>query len=135
MSPHLFSLDAQKCGLERHVRAEREGLGITVYRDGEPVLAGSVNDAIHIARDYMGGFLQPAQRGGIPWGLRVTVSDGVAVYGDWPLSGGGGGGSGFQNTPLVRIRNRWHDSGPLSALENAIQIIRGYAGDTRRRAA
>lgn len=122
----LFSLDAQKCGPERHATAESDGFGITVSLDGEMVRARSTNDAIRIARDYIGEYLQPAERGGVPWGLRVTVSGGVAVYGEWPLVGGSGGSPDFQNTPLVRIRNRWHDSGPLSALANAIEIIRAY---------
>jgi hypothetical protein len=123
----LFSLDAQKCGFERHTSAEADGFGITVSRDGEMVRARSVDDAIRIARDYIGEFLQPAQRGEIPWGLLVTVPGGSASYGEWPLLGGSRNPD-FQNTPLVRIRNRWHNgSGPLSALANAIAIIRSYA--------
>jgi len=132
----LFALDAQKAGFEHHVHAETDGLGIVVYTDEEVRRVGSVNEAIRIARDYIGAFLQPAQRGGIPWGLLVTVSDGCAAYGEWPLAGGGG--PSFQQTPLVRIHKRWHDSGPLSALENAIEIIRAYASSSRglaRRAA
>lgn len=129
----LFSLAAHRCGPERHVRAEADGFGITVYLDGEPRTARTINDAIAIARDYIGDFLQPAQRGGMPWGLLVTVSGGVASYGEWPLSGGGGSPS-FQNTPLVRIRNRWADSRPLSALANAIQIVREYVPRGRRAA-
>jgi hypothetical protein len=122
----IFSLAAQKAGLERHVQAELDGSGITVYRDGTPVVARTGNDAIRIARDYIGEFLQPAQRGGIPWGLRVSVADGQAAYGEWPLSGGGPPSQSFRNTALFRIHDRWHDSGPLSALENAIQILREY---------
>jgi hypothetical protein len=122
----LFSLDAQKCGFERHVKVEADGFGITLYRDGQPLHVSGANEAIRVARDYIGEFLRPAQRGGVPWGLRATVSGGVAVYGEWPLVGGGRGGPSFRNSPLVRIRNRWHDSGPLSALENAVQIIREY---------
>jgi hypothetical protein len=126
----LFALGAQKAGFEHHVRAETDGLGIVVYTDEEVRPVGSVNEAIRVARDYIGAFLQPAQRGGIPWGLLVTVSDGCAAYGEWPLSGGGGGPS-FEQTPLVRIHRRWHHSGPLSALENAIEIIRAYASSSR----
>lgn len=130
----LFSLDAHRCGPERHAQASSDGLGITVSLDDEMIRARSVNDAIRIARDYIGEYLQPAQRGGMPWGVRVTVSDGVAVYGEWPLVGGSGTSPDFQNTPLVRIRNRWHDSGPLSALANAVEIIRAYT-PRRRQAA
>jgi hypothetical protein len=122
----LFRLDAQVCGFERHVKAEADGLGITLYLDGQPTRSGSVNDAIRGARDFIGEFLRPAARSDRPWGLRVSVSGGAAVYGEWPLVGGGSGDPSFRKSPLVRIRERWHDSGPVSALENAIQIIREY---------
>jgi hypothetical protein len=131
-----FKRDAQRCGIEQHVTVTLDGFGgITVDRDGDLAHTRSPNEAIRAARDYIGEFLQPAQRGGQPWGLLVTVPDGVAAYGEWPLSGGGGRSPSFQNTPLVRIRNRWQDSGPLSALENAIQIIREYVPRGRRAAA
>ena len=130
----LFTLDAQKCGFECHATAEADGLGITVYLDGQRQHARSLNDAIRLARGHIGEFLLAAERGGVPWGLRVTVPDGVAVYGEWPLVPGGRSPS-FQNTPLVRIRNRWNGSSPLSALENAIAIIREYGPRSVRRAA
>lgn len=125
----MFTLDAQVCGTERTTRAEADGFGITVDTSAGPMRARSVNDAIRIARDDIGEFLQAAQRRGVPWGLRVTVSGGTAVYGEWPLLGGGGGrGGGFENSPLVRIRRRWHHgSDALSALANAVEIIRAYA--------
>lgn len=47
----LFSLDAHRCGFERHVRAEADGAGITVYLDGNPRHARRINDAIRFARD------------------------------------------------------------------------------------
>jgi hypothetical protein len=131
----IFSLDAQKAGAERHVHVDADGSGLTVFRDGWPVSVNSINAAIRMARDYMGEFLQSAQRGEIPWGLRVSVIDGVAAYGDWPLTGGSPRNPDFSRTPLVRIRERWHDSGPLSALENAIEIVKAYAGRSARAAA
>ena len=130
----LFSLGAQRSGIERHVRAEADGFGITLLFDGTPIRVGSTNEAIRRARDFIGEYLLPAQRGGIPWGLIVTVSDGSAVYGEWPLRGGPPGPT-FQRTPLVQIHKRWHDSGPLSALENAVQILRAYTTARGRRAA
>ncbi len=122
----MFSLDAQVCGTERSVRAEADGFGITIYTAGGLVRARSWNDAVRLAREEIGEFLRRAQKPGVPWGLRVTVPDGSAAYGEWPLTGGGGGNPSFQNTPLVRIRNRWDDSSPSSALENAVAIIREY---------
>ena len=126
----LFALDAQKAGFGCSARAQADGFGVTLYLDGEPRRAGSFSGAIRIVRDYVGGFLLPVQRGGTPWGLRVTVSGGMASYGEWPLAGGGRSPD-FEHSPLVRIRNRWHDSGPLSALENAVQIIRAYGPEGR----
>jgi hypothetical protein len=131
----LFSLDAQRCGQERHARAEADGLGIVVDLDGHLTRVRTPNEALHVARDYIGEYLQPAQRAGVPWGLMVTVTDGVAVYGEWPLAGSNAHNPTFQRTPLVRIRNRWHDSGPLSALANAVEIIRAYLPSGQRRRA
>jgi hypothetical protein len=124
----LFSLDAQKCGLERHASASSDGFGITVHCDGHPIHARSTGDAIRIARDFIGEFLQPAQRGGIPWGLRVAVAGAQAVYGEWPLIPGGGRTDGRpDDSPVARIRREYSErSGPLGALENAIRIIRAY---------
>jgi hypothetical protein len=128
----LFSLAAQRAGFEVHASAEADGLGVTVNTDQGPIRAHSVGAAIRVARDYIGQFIEPARRGGIPWGLLVTVSEGVASYGEWPLSGGAGSPS-FLQTALVRIRGRWADHGPLSALENAIEIIHWYNRSPARR--
>jgi hypothetical protein len=122
----LFSLEAQKAGFQAHASAEADGGAIVVSTDQGPIPASGVDGAIRVARDRIGHFLEPARRGGIPWGLLVTVSDGMARYGEWPQFGGGGGSPSFQQTPLVRIHQRWHDHGPISALENAIEIIHAY---------
>lgn len=127
----LFSLEAQKAGFQAQASAEADGLGIVVNTDAGPTRVRGVDVAIRVARDHIGQFLAPASRGGVPWGLLVTVAEGVAAYGEWPLSGGGASPS-FQQTLLARIRRRWHDHGPLSALENAIEIIRGYNGGSGR---
>jgi hypothetical protein len=128
-----FSLDAQVLGTEHSVRAETDGLGIIVHSSTGLRRAGSWNEAVRIARDDIGEFLRPAQRPGVPWGLRVTVPDGQAVYGEWPLLPGPSGGGSFQQTPLSRIRSRWNGSSAHSALENAVAIIREYI--PRRRTA
>jgi hypothetical protein len=128
----LFSLAAQKAGFEVHASAEADGLGITVNTDQGPIRAHSIDAAIRVARDYIGQFIEPACRGGIPCGLLVTVSDGVASYREWPLAGGGGSPN-FQQTALVRIRRECHHDGPLSALANAIEIIHWYNRSPARR--
>ena len=72
----------------------------------------------------------------MPWGLRVEVSGAQAVYGEWPLIAGGGRVDGRpDDSPVSRIRREWRDGKPLSALENAIRIIRAYAPGARRAAA
>jgi hypothetical protein len=76
--------------------------------------------------------LPPDECWGLPWGVLVTVSGGATAYGEWPLSDGGGSPT-FQKSALVRIRRRWHDHGPLSALENAIEIIHAYNRRPARR--
>jgi plasmid stabilization system protein ParE len=123
----LFSLDAQVCGLERSATAESDGYGITVHTSSGPVRARSTNDAIRIARDDIGEFLHRGERRGVPWGLRVSVGPVQAVYGEWPLLPGGGGGGRVEDSPVVRIRREWNErSGPSGALANAIRIIRAY---------
>jgi hypothetical protein len=131
----MFTLDAQVLGTERSVRAESDGLGINVFTSSGPRRARSWNEAVRVARDDIGEFLRPAQRPGVPWGLRVTVSGGQAVYGEWPLLPGPSGGGGFHQTPLSRIRSRWNGSSAHSALENAVAIIREYLPPGRAAAA
>ncbi|MGH2904517.1 MAG: hypothetical protein ACRDK7_13175 [Solirubrobacteraceae bacterium] len=127
----LFALAAQKAGFQAHANANADGLGILLNTDAGPTRVRTIDAAIRVARDHIGGFLEPANRGGVPWGLLVTVAEGSAVYGEWPLSGGPASPD-FQQTALARIRRRWHDRGPLSALENAVEIIRAYNGGSTR---
>lgn len=134
----MFTLDAQVLGDQRNIRAESDGLGITVHTSRGPVRARHVNDAIRIAHDDLGEFLRPAhQRSGVPWGLCVSVAGVSSYYGDVRFCRGGGGGGGLPQSELVvRIRARWHDGqGPLAALENALDIVRAYLGREGRRAA
>jgi hypothetical protein len=125
----LFSPRRTEAGFRAHASAD--GLGILVNTDAGPTRVGTVDAAIRVARDHIGRFLEPTGRGGIPWGLLVTVAEGSAAYGEWPLSGGTASPS-FQQTALARIRRRWHDHDALSALENAIEIIRAYNCESGR---
>jgi hypothetical protein len=84
----LFSLAAQKAGFEAHANAEADGLGIVVSTDAGPTRVRTVDAAMCLARDHIGQFLAPASHGEIPWGLLVSVAEGSAAYGEWPLSGG-----------------------------------------------
>lgn len=131
----MFTLEAQVLGITHTTSVRRDETGnIVVLTTGGPRRATSVNDAVRIARADMGEFLLPAQRGGRPWGLKVQVGEAGAVYGEWP---------GFpvppngrpDNSLIARIHRRWHDSGPISALENALEIVRAYVGNRGRAAA
>ena len=128
----MFSIHAQVVGNERSVSAEADGSGIVVMAPDGPRRASSWTEAVNIARDYIGEFLRPAQRAGVPWGVRVSVPDGQAAYGEWPLTGGGRPSPSFERTPLAQIRDRWQGSSAISALENAVAIVRAYI--PRRRA-
>lgn len=129
----LFLLRAQVLGTERTVSAEADGFGITVHTSRGSVRARSVNDAIRIARDDMGDFLKTTKHAEGAWGLHVAVADVQAVYGNWPLLPGPPSGAPSDSL-VTRIRSRWHDSGPISALENAIEVIRGYLTERTRAA-
>ncbi len=129
----MFSITAQVVGVERSAQVKSDGLGITIQTDAGLCRAGSWNEAVRIARDYIGEHLRPAHRPGVPWGLRVTVPDGSAVYGEWPLVSGPPPSSAFEQTPLSQIRRRHDGSSATAALENALAIVRAYI--PRRRAA
>ncbi|MGA2455531.1 MAG: hypothetical protein ABSG93_18655 [Solirubrobacteraceae bacterium] len=75
----LFSLEAQKAGFQAHASAEADGVGIVVNTDAGPTRVRGVDAAIRVARDHIGQFLAPASHGGVPWGLLVTVAEGVAA--------------------------------------------------------
>jgi|SRR5947209_10396637 len=129
-----FSLAAQVCGNELTVSAEPTRFGYSVSSPEGIRAARSIGDALRLACREIAEFFEPARRPGVPWGLRVSVGDVGAVYGEWPLFPGPPDGSRRTDTPVSRIRRRWHDGdGPLAALDNARQIIEAYAG--RRHAA
>jgi hypothetical protein len=131
----VFTLTAQVLGTQHTTSAERDDAGrIIVNTSNGPLGARSVSDAIRIAHRDMGEFLLPAQRPGRPWGLLVSVAGVQAVYGDWPLLPGEPRRKP-DNSLVHRIRSRWHDSGPISALDNALEIVRAYLGSQGRRAA
>lgn len=131
----MFKLTAQVLGTTHSVSAETDGAGgITVTTSSGPVRARNINDALRIARRDMGEFLLPAQKPGRPWGLLVQVAGVQAVYGDWPLFPGRPDGRP-ENSLVRRIRARWHDSEPISALENALEIVKAYLGSSGRVAA
>ncbi len=118
----LFSLDAQASGTDHHVAAESDGYGIAMQVDGQALRARSYREAVVIARNHMSAILIRAEHGDVSWGFRVRVPDGVAVYGEWPPEE-----RSAETTAVVRIRDDWQGSGPSSALDNALEILRAYA--------
>jgi hypothetical protein len=122
----FFNLDAQVLGTKRSVRAEVDGLGIVVHYSEGIRRVRSWGDAIRVAERDIGEFIRPAGRPGVPWGLRVSVPDGTAVYGEWPLLPGPPSPD-FRRSLLSRIRDRLSGPSASSALENAVAIITAYA--------
>lgn len=130
----LFSLTAQVLGHQRSCTAESDGFGITVNTATGPRSVRSWHEAIRVAEQDIGLFLRRAERGDIPWGLHVSVGTVQAVYGEWPLLPGPPSDRP-EPSPVSRIRSRWRESdGPMSALNNAVEIIRFYL-PRRRQAA
>ncbi len=131
----LFTLTAQVCGMNRSCSAESDGFGITVSTSTGPHAVRSWQDAIRVAERDIGLFLRRAERGDIPWGLHVSVGMVQAVYGEWPLLPGPPSDDRPEPSPVRRIRSKWRDSdGPMSALGNAVEIMKAYA-PRRRQAA
>jgi hypothetical protein len=125
-----FSIRARSRGIERSVAAIADGAGFTVHLDGEPQVARNTAAALRMARDFIGALLHEADRTGSSWGMIVTVSEGSAVYGDWRLSGIGGGAPGAPDL-LARIRSRYSGGPAMAALENALQIVNGHVADKK----
>jgi hypothetical protein len=123
----LFSFTAQVLGRMYTATASNDGNGIVVQTPGGAEAARTIGKAEHIAHHAIALILRAAERPGVPWGLQVSVAGVQAVYGEWPRFMGRGGPA--EVTPIVRLREQWHDGdGPLRALENAIKIVRTYAG-------
>jgi hypothetical protein len=99
--------------------------------------AGRFKTALRLARNEIGHHLRRARRDQ-PWGLVVQAGGASAIYGT-PNPAAGvvlGGAPGDPNSLIARIRRRWRDGdSPISALENAIEIIRALVEPSRRAAA
>lgn len=131
-----FALSAHFIGSRRSVEANFDGYGWTVDTASGPVSVRDIDQAIRIARQSIGELLRRVgRRPG--WGLRVEVAGVAASYGEpdpeevsFPS-----GGRADPNSLVARIRGRWHHGdSPESALDNALEIVRGYAGRRRRSA-
>lgn len=132
-----FSLTAHICGEELSVSARDDGTGWVVHSSSGSRATRRFQVALHLARDEVGTYLTHARRDQ-PWGLVVTVGGASALYGTpHPAAGVSiGGPPGDPNSLIARIRRRWRDGdSPVSALENAVQIIRALAESPARAAA
>lgn len=132
-----FSLTAHICGQELGARAYNDGTGWVVETPAGQQAAGRFETALRLARNEVGSYLRRA-RHDQPWGLVVQAGGSSAIYGT-PNPAVGvvlGGRAGDPNSLVARIRRRWHDGdSPISALENAIEIIRALVERSRRVAA
>lgn len=131
-----FELRAHFLGTRRSVSAAADGYGWQVTTEAGTVAVSSVEQAIKVARQHIGEFLRRVDHKP-GWGLRVQVGSVAAPYGDPdPEEVVFPGGPADPNSLVSRIRNRWQPGdSPTAALENAIEIIRAYAGRSRRQAA
>lgn len=131
-----FSLTAHVCGTEYSVNAQNDGTGWLVMTPTGQHAAGPFQAAVRIARNEIGQFLSRVHRDQ-PWGLVVQAGSSSAMYGT-PNPAAGvvlTGAPGDPNSVVARIRGRWRDGdSPLSALENAVEIIRAVL-ERRHRAA
>lgn len=124
----LFSLRAHVLGDERSITATSDGVGVTLSGDFGSRRTSSVDDALRIAHKYIAQHLREAARGDRPWGLVVSVAGFSALYGTPNPAAGVALGGGMPADPTsepMRIYRRWRrGDSAMSALENAMQIIR-----------
>jgi len=124
-----FKLSAHFLEHRRRVSAQFDGISWTVANNDGQVAARGLNQAIRLAHQFVGQLLRPVgRREG--WGLRVEVAGVAASYGEPdPLEPVFPGASADPNSLVARIRSRWQiGDSPESALENAFEIVRAYAG-------
>jgi hypothetical protein len=131
-----FELTAHFLGNRRSVAATPDGYGWQVTTDAGVVEVRSLEQAIRVARQHIGELLRKIDRKP-GWGLRVQVGPVAASYGDPdPQEAVFPGGRVDPNELVARIRDRWDPGGsPVAALENALEIVKAYAGRARRQAA
>ena len=131
-----FTLTAHVLGDERTISALDDGTGVVLTGDFGSRRAGSMHEAERLAREYIGRHLVEAAGGKKPWGLVVSVSGFSALYGTPNPAAGvalGGGAPADPNSAPMRIYRRWRPGdSPMSALENAVQIIKAVVGETGR---
>lgn len=132
-----FSLIAHICGQELAVSATSDGPGWVIETHAGQQVVGRFETALRLARNEIGSYLRRARRDQ-PWGLVVQAGGSSAIYGT-PNPAAGvvlGGRPGDPNSVVARIRRRWQDGdSPISALENAIEIIRALVERSHRTAA
>jgi hypothetical protein len=130
------SFDASILTDRRSVTISAAPGGYRVQTDASSQVVRPFARALAEARDYLGRFLVTAERGGAPWGLRVCVSAGCALYGPTPPGTFGGGVPVRPDELLAKIRGEYRaDDGPIAALSNAIKIARAYPPESVARAA
>jgi hypothetical protein len=132
-----FSLTAHICGHELVASAYNDGTGWVVETPAGQQAAGRFETALRLVRNEIGSYLKHARREQ-PWGLVVQADGSSAIYGT-PNPAAGvvlSGPPGDPNSLVARIRRRWHDGdSPVSALQNAIEIVRAVIERSRRAAA
>jgi hypothetical protein len=131
----IFRLAAQVLGNERSASVSSDGVGYVVQTQAGVVAARSLKEAIRLAREHIGRFLHKADRRQATWGLLVQVGTVSAVYGDWPLLPAAGPPSTRSSSLVARIRARWQGGSAISALENALEIVRAHTPTGGREAA
>lgn len=124
-----FQLQAHFLSSRRSVVAISDGYGWDVTTEAGSIAVRSLEQAIRVAQQHMGEFLRRIDRKP-GWGLRVEVAGVAASYGDPdPQATFVPGPPAAPDELVARIRDRWQPGdSPIAALENAVEIVKGYAG-------
>jgi hypothetical protein len=132
-----FSLIAHICGCEISVSAINDGTRWVLTGPAGQQVVARFQIAVRLAHSDVGQYLTRARRDQ-PWGLVVQAGTSSAIYGT-PNPAAGvvlTRAAGDPNSVVARIRRCWREGdSPLSALENAVEIIRALTQSSRKAAA
>lgn len=130
----VFAMHAHVLNASRFAVCDRDGMGLSLDRDGDLSVVHSVDAAVSKAELYIKELLMRAQRPEQVWSLTIRVGGITIPYGAQPpMPAIPRGGRSLPPTDIVsRIFAEYREGdGPRKALENGVRIIRALTTSRR----